>query len=153
MKKNNKDNIYEIKIGEKEGIIDTKSWYQTNDILVFRERIPFLFWWKLPFKRTRTYKLNTISEDGYAFLNGNGYSKMVSCSVRPIKRIESNIEHTPQKSFDTNDKKYTMGDMVNFAQHCMTQLLTTIPDSGIPEISSLDLSRIYELLRKYRKDE
>ena len=40
---------------------------------------------------------------------------------------------------------------ISFTQHCMTQLLSTTPSgSDMPEISGEDLTRIHNILRKYK---
>jgi hypothetical protein len=52
------------------------------------------------------------------------------------------------------EKKFTKTDMLKFAQHLMTNLLTKNRDeNGIGEISGEDLTRIQKELNKFRKDE
>jgi len=48
------------------------------------------------------------------------------------------------------EKKFTKTDMLKFAQHLMTNLLTTNRDeNGIGEISGEDLTRIQNELNKF----
>jgi hypothetical protein len=48
------------------------------------------------------------------------------------------------------EKKFTKTDMLKFAQHLMTNLLTTNRDeNGVGEISGEDLTRIQKELNKF----
>jgi hypothetical protein len=52
------------------------------------------------------------------------------------------------------EKKFTYTDMLKFAQHLMTNLLTTNRDeNGIGEISGEDLTRIQNELNKFVRKE
>ena len=41
--------------------------------------------------------------------------------------------------------------LINFARHCMIQLLTNAQEGSYPEISSYDLHKIEEILKKYEE--
>ena len=51
------------------------------------------------------------------------------------------------------NKKYTKEQMLSFAEHCMTKLVTKYPNGKdeMGEISSEDLSRIREVLNEYSR--
>ncbi len=52
------------------------------------------------------------------------------------------------------EKKFTYSDMLKFAQHLMTNLLTkNRDDDGVGEISGEDLTRIQNELNKFVKKE
>jgi hypothetical protein len=48
-------------------------------------------------------------------------------------------------------KEYTREQLLSFAQHCMTKLLTTYDETGGGEISAENLRRIDEVLKEYKK--
>lgn len=51
---------------------------------------------------------------------------------------------------DLEVKKFTKQDLINFAKHCMMDLLSETPENGIcPEISSLNLYRINYIINKF----
>ncbi len=50
-------------------------------------------------------------------------------------------------------KKYTKQQMLAFAEGCMLDLLSTKKDTDLPEISSYDIVRIKQTLKKYTSEE
>jgi hypothetical protein len=48
-------------------------------------------------------------------------------------------------------KEYTREQLLSFAQHCMTKLLSTYGETGVGEISPENSRRIDEVLKEYKK--
>ena len=56
---------------------------------------------------------------------------------------------------DMLHKKYTKEQMLSFAEHCMTQLLTEYPngEDDMGEMSMENVIRISKVLKKYKTNE